>query len=134
MVKAWSEEPVLALAKAWVYGSEAPDVRIFGAVDKPQAGPGERLQYTYYLFNSGMDFASELNVDIPVPEAGSLLVGTISGDPGKATLMPSKVQIDLSRAGVVAQPGSKTTSIKWEPDGLLGPGELVRISFQVVIN
>jgi hypothetical protein len=44
--RAWSEVPVLNLVESWVSGVSKPDVKIFGAVDKQKASPGEQLTYT----------------------------------------------------------------------------------------
>jgi uncharacterized repeat protein (TIGR01451 family) len=134
-MKAWSEEVAQALALAWNEGAAKPDVRIFGAVDKPKASPGERLKYTYYLSNAGMDFASKLSITIPVPAGSQLDPGTLRGDAGKAKLMPSGTEVSL--AGIGSNKillGDNTSSIQWEPQDSLAPGAIIRIIFEVVLK
>lgn len=133
-VRAWSYEPVLALVTAMNSGAADPDVRIFGTVDKQAASPGESLKYTYFLFNAGMDEATDLNVNIPISDKTGLVTDSIYGSPGTATLMPRGEAIQIKAEEAISGASDRSIrSIQWRPEGNLMPGETVEISFSVVI-
>lgn len=131
-VIAWSYEPVLALSAAINSDKVEPDVRIFGTVDKQTASPGESLNYTYFLFNAGMDEATDLSVSIPVQEKTGLITSSISGDPGIARLMPSGKEIEVEQKGQnTGESDMSIKSIQWSPERDLRPGETISISFSI---
>ncbi len=140
LVRAVTSEDAIALAKAWVEHSKnpagsRPDIRLTGTADKARVSPGEKISYTYFLFNAGMDQASGMAVSIPIPSGGSLLPETVRGGSGKALLLPSGVAIDLekNRSGNI-EGLAGTKEIKWEPAGSLKPGEIIKISFEFIVR
>ena len=140
LVRAVSSDDAIDLAKAWVEHSanpagSRPDIRLTGTADKARVSPGEKISYTYFLFNAGMDQASGMAVSIPIPSGGSLLPETVRGGSGKALLLPSGVAIDLEKAQSGSIEGlAGTKEIKWEPAGSLKPGEIIKISFEFIVR
>lgn len=140
LVRAVSSDDAIALAKAWVEHSinpagSRPDIRLTGTADKAKVSPGEKISYTYFLFNAGMDQASGMAVSIPIPSGGSLLPETVRGGSGKALLLPSGVTIDLEKAQSGNNEGlAATKEIKWEPAGSLKPGGIIKISFEFIVR
>ncbi len=133
-VSCWAQEPVLALAGAMVSEGRDPDLRLFGTADKQSVSPGESLEYTYYVFNSGMDEAADLSITIPISNMTSLIKSSIYGSPGKARLMPSgeEIEVTAERSETRTSDGTIKT-ILWKPARNLMPGETMKISFSVVI-
>lgn len=133
-VSCWAQEPVLALAGAMVSEGRDPDLRLFGTADKQSVSPGESLEYTYYVFNSGMDEAADLSITIPISNMTSLIKSSIYGSPGKARLMPSgeEIEVTAERSETITADGAIKT-ILWKPARNLMPGETMKISFSVVI-
>lgn len=140
LVRAISDEDAIALGEAWVASyakaaSKRPDVRLTGTIDKPRVNPGDKVRYTYYLFNAGMDQAKGLSVAIPVPQGGRLLSGSISGDSGKALLKPSGATIDLAAGtdvDTLAYEGA--IEISWVPSEGLKPGAVMKFSFDFLVK
>lgn len=135
IVETWSFEPALALASAMGLKSTEPDVRIFGSANKREAVLGEEIEYSYFLFNAGMDEAADIKVTIPLSDGTSLVPGSINGSSGKAILAPSYKLIEVSseRKPDTSQDPS-IRSFQWMPGCNLMPGETIEVSFSVVFQ
>lgn len=133
-VKAWSPEPALDLAKAMNGKDVSPDLRIMGSVDKVAASPGEDIEYTYHIFNAGMEEAVDLEVNIPIPEGTELVFSSLEGSEGRLRLIPSGEVFDiLSTSGVTHTAGKGVTSMLLTPRRPLLPGGTFTVSFKVII-
>ncbi len=134
MVKVWSAEPALSLAKAMRNKGTSPDLCIIGSADKKTVNPGDTIEYTYHIFNAGMEEAMDIEANIPVPEGTELIPSSLSGTEGKVRLIPSREVIDIpSTSEVTRLAGKGIASMIWTPGRPLLPGGTFTVSFKVTI-
>ncbi len=120
VVNAWSEEPVLALASTLAQADSKPDVRVFGAVDKETASPGDALTYTYYLFNAGTSPAVGVSISLPIPQGAVFAAYSLHGNPGAVLLH--------------AEADREVDAITWSPTEDLDSGDIVAISLSIIVE
>jgi uncharacterized repeat protein (TIGR01451 family)/fimbrial isopeptide formation D2 family protein len=113
---------VTPTASAAIYAAKTVAIAVDSTPPAGVANPGDVLEYTVVLTNSGSSTVNDVVFTDPIPALTT------------HTPYPGNVAAKLTRASVTSDTGSVAGGILTVTVGALVPGESVTIKFQVTIN